>query len=147
LNLLLDSSVWIHHLRSGGLEELLAGIRGKFLLWSDSVVQAELVAGCRSKQERRVVARLFAPFERAARVVTPSEADYRRASLALSRLRERGRTLSNPGGALLDSLIASCAIQIGALLVTANSRDFESLRRELPLQLESYDSFRPRLSL
>ena len=146
MNLLLDSSVWIEHLRSGGLERLLPRIRGRFLLWCDSVVTAELTAGCRSKRERRTVARLFAPFVGAERVVSPSQQDFERAGLALSRLREKGRTLSNPGGALLDALIACCAIRVGALLVTVNWRDFESLRTELPLRIESLAPFELRLS-
>jgi predicted nucleic acid-binding protein len=146
LNLLLDSSVWIEHLRNGGVERLLPTIRGRFLLWCDSVVMAEITAGCRSKRERRTVTRLFAPFVRAGRIVSPNQQDFDRAGLALSRLREQGRTLSNPGGALLDGLIACCAIRVGALLVTANWRDFESLRTELPLRIESLSSFQDGMS-
>jgi len=146
LKLLFDSSVWIEHLRHGALEELIPLIRGRFLLWVDSVVAAELVAGCRSKRERQVVVRLLKPFVGAGRIVTPVGGDFQRAGAALSRLRERGRSLSNPGGALLDGLIAACAMRIGGLLVTVNWRDFAALREELPIQVESLDVFTTRLA-
>ena len=145
MKLLFDSSVWIEHLRHGALDGVFPALRGKLALWMDGVVAAELLAGCRGKREERVVTSLLTPFERAGRVAVPLYPDYQRAASALSRLRVRGKTLSNPGGALLDALIGTVAVRIGALLVTTNLRDFEALATQLPLVLEPLDRFAARL--
>jgi predicted nucleic acid-binding protein len=145
VKLLFDSSVWIEHFRRGALDGILPALRGKLALWMDGVVAAELLAGCRGKREERVVKGVLSPFERAGRVAVPAYADFQRAAGALSRLRSRGRTLSNPGGALLDALIGTLAVRIGALLVTANMRDFAAIATQLPLVVEPLDAFAERL--
>jgi predicted nucleic acid-binding protein len=91
------------------------------------------------------VARLLRPFERSERLLRPGRGDFERASLALSRLRERGRVPSGATSALLDALIAVVAVRDGALLVTTNIGDFERLAEVLPLRVEGFDSFLKRL--
>lgn len=145
MKLLFDSSVWIDHLRSGTLDGVIPALRGRFTLWLDSVVAAELVAGCRGKQERRVVERVLLPFERAGRIATPLHADFRRASAALSALRARGKTLASPGGALLDALIMAVARRIGAMVVTTNVRDFEALASRIPVTFHPFPGFVERV--
>jgi hypothetical protein len=44
LNLLFDTSVWVEHLRRGALDGVIPLIRGRFILWFDSIAGAELVA-------------------------------------------------------------------------------------------------------
>jgi predicted nucleic acid-binding protein len=141
LNLLFDTSVWVDDLRHGVLRFVLPRVRGRYFLWMDSVAAAELLAGCRTRRERRLVSGLIAPFERAGRVVTPAQRDFVRAAEALSKLRGTGLTLRNPGGALLDALQAACAVRIGALLVTENVSDFEKLARFLPVSISSFSDF------
>jgi predicted nucleic acid-binding protein len=141
VKLLLDTSVWVEHLRRAALDRLMSPLRGRYTLSLDTVVASELRAGCRTKQERRVVARLCAPHERSGRLLCPSVADFERAAVALSRLRERGRSLSGGKGALLDALIAALAAREGALLVTGNVSDFALLATELPLRVESFVEF------
>jgi predicted nucleic acid-binding protein len=145
VKLVLDTSVWVEHLRTGALVELMPVLRTRFTLRLDSVTLAELIAGCRSKRERRVVERLAAPFERAGRILNPLEGDFVRAATALSRLREAGRSLKNPGAALLDGLIAAVCVREGALLVTSNLADFRLLALEMPLGMEAFAGFRNRL--
>ena len=54
---------------------------------------------------------------------------------------ERGDGPSRiPGTALLDGLIAAVCARIGALLVTANLRDFEALAEELPFRVGTLDA-------
>jgi predicted nucleic acid-binding protein len=89
---------------------------------------------------------LLAPFEKVGRVAVPDARDYTRAGEALSRLRQRGKTLKRPGGALLDALIASVAVRQGALVVTMNVSDFALLAAELPVRVESLASFARRAS-
>jgi predicted nucleic acid-binding protein len=141
-----DTSVWVDHLRAGALEEIIPAVRGRFSLRFDSVVAAELRAGCRTKRERRIVARVIDPFERSGRLVHPLPADFKRAAGALSRLREAGRTLKSPGGALLDAIIAAVSCREGALLVSSNVSDFRMLSSVLPLQTEGFGSFCERLA-
>jgi len=127
------------------LRSVLPAVRGKYFLWLDSVVMAELLAGCRSRSERRVIRRLISPFERAGRIVGPHPRDFTRAGEAISKLRGAGLTLKNPGAALLDALQAADAIRIGALLVTQNTSDFEKLARFMPVSLQDFDDFRRAL--
>ena len=136
MKLIFDTSIWVDHLRTGTLDDVLPSLRGRFWLWLDSVAIGELFAGARSKRERDVLSALVRPFEKANRVVCPEPNDFRRAGLALGRLRARGRALRNPGGALLDGLTAAVCARLGALLVTANLADFEALAEELPLRVE-----------
>lgn len=141
MNVLLDTSIWVDHLRGTAVVDLFPGIRRSHDLWIDSVAVGELLAGCRSKKERRVVETLAAPLK----LLTPGRADWVRAATTLSRLRERGITLRSPGGALLDALQAADALRIGALLVTHNLVDFRRLQAYIPLAVESLDEFRRRL--
>jgi len=141
VNLLFDTSVWVDDLRHGALRFVLPQVRGRYFLWLDSLVVAELIAGCSGRQERRVVSRLLAPFERAGRIVSSNHRDYTRAAEAISRVRGTGLTLKNPGAALLDALQAANAIRIGALLVTKNMSDFTKLARHMPVFIKSFEDF------
>jgi predicted nucleic acid-binding protein len=145
MKLLFDTSVWVEHLRRAALADVIGKLRGRFVLMMDSVVAAELRAGCRSKSERGFVGRLLAPYEAAHRLLCPTAGDFERAALALSRLRERGRLPSGAKGALLDGLIATMAVREGALLVTHNAADFATLAHALPLRFEHFEEFRRRL--
>jgi predicted nucleic acid-binding protein len=127
------------------LTPVIPALRGKFILWFDAVSAAELRAGCRSRQEREGVRRLLSPFQAAERVGVPEGGDYARAATALSRLREDGKTLKQPGGALLDALIAAVGSRIGALVVTLNADDFRMLSTVLPLHAETMTDFMKRV--
>lgn len=145
MKLVFDSSVWIEHLRRNVLTPVLPRLRGKYQLSMDALVAGELIAGCRSRAERRVVDALLAPFIRAARVRAATADDVREAGRALSKLRERGAGLSHPAGALIDSTIAITAVRMGALLVTENARDFEKLATVLPLRWETLSALWQRI--
>jgi len=141
LNLLFDTSVWVDDLRHGVLRFVLPQVRRRYFLWFDSVAAGELLAGCRTRRERRVVSGLLSPFERAGRIVSPNHRDFVRAAEALSTLRGAGLTLKNPGAALLDALQAANAVRIGAILVTGNLSDFRKLARVLPVSIRSFEEF------
>jgi predicted nucleic acid-binding protein len=145
MRVLFDTSVWVEHLRRGALTEVIPALRGKFSLWLDAVSAAELRAGCRSKLERSGVDRLVSPFEKAGRLAVPEAGDYVRAATALSRLREGGKTLKQPGSALLDGLIAAVGSRSGAIVVTLNIDDFRMLAEALPLRAEPLADFITRL--
>jgi predicted nucleic acid-binding protein len=145
VKLLFDTSVWVEHLRHNALDSILPGVRGRFVLWFDAVSAAELRAGCRRKRERDVVGRLLSPFEKAGRLAVPNAGDYARTATALSRLREDGKTLKQPGSALLDATIAAVGVRLGALVVTMNIGDFTMLADALPLHVESMSDFAARI--
>lgn len=143
--LLFDTSIWVEHLRRDVLGALFPSVQRHFILGLDAIVAAELVAGCRSKRERRVVDALRGPFERAGRLLAPERADFIRAAAAISRLRTRGKNLSKPGSALLDGLIAAVAVREGALLITLNHDDFAMLKEEMPLRVAGFQDFAANL--
>ena len=145
MKVLFDTSVWIEHLRHAALTPIIAVIRGRLTLCLDVIVASELRAGCRSKRERRVVAGLCAPHERAGRLLCPGAADFEAAALALSRLRERARPISGAKSGLLDALIVQLAAREGALLITHNVGDFRALASEIPARVESFEDFAQRL--
>jgi predicted nucleic acid-binding protein len=139
-----DTSVWVEHLRGGGVADLIDVMRRRCVLQMDAVVAAELRAGCRSRRQERLVESLIAPFARARRVVTPVEGDFARAALALARLRASGLTLGRPAGVLMDGLIAAVAVRTGALLVTSDVDDFRMLATRMPLRVEGLDALAAR---
>jgi predicted nucleic acid-binding protein len=146
VKLLFDTSVWVDHLRHDALAGLLPRLRGRYQLAMDALVAAELLAGCRSRVERRVVEGLIAPFRTAGRLVTAKADDLGDAGRALSRLREGGATLRNPGSALLDAAIAVGTVRLGALLVSQNEADFRKLATVLPLRFETLAELEGRLA-
>jgi predicted nucleic acid-binding protein len=146
VKLIFDTNVWIDHLRGDALAPLLPQLRGKYQLWMDALVAAELRAGCRSPSERRVVDGLLAPFAGAGRVRAASGEELADAGRALSKLRQRGTLASGGAGALIDAAIAVVALRLGALLVTANARDFAKLATVLPFHWEPLHAFAARMS-
>lgn len=147
MKLVFDTNVWIEHLRRNALASLLTSLRGKYQLSMDALVAGELIAGCRSRKERNIVSALLTPFSRANRVRAATAADLADAGRALSKLRERGATLSNPAGTLIDATIAVGAVRMGALLVSENVRDFEKLATVLPLRWETRSALFSRLGV
>ena len=145
MKLVLDTSVWVEHLRRDSLDAVLPRLRGSYQLWMDGIVAAELLAGCRSRIERRVVQGLIAPFRKAGRLRVASAEDVLDAGVGLSRLREKGLTLKNAGAALLDAQIAVSAARLGALLVSANVGDYEMLATVVPVSFRGFTAFEAAL--
>ena len=145
MKLIFDTNVWIEHLRHDSLAPLLPLLRGKYQLSMDALVAGELIAGCRSRKERKIVDAVLAPFKRADRIRAATAVDIADAGRALSKLREKGATLSNPAGVLIDATIAVAAARLGALLVSENTRDFEKLATMLPVRWETLSTLSSRL--
>ena len=101
-------------------------------LFLSSVVASELRAGAGSaKQRKKLEEDVLGPFVRRGRVITPSAAAWDALGLTLARLREKeGLELARvPRSFAFDILLAYSCREIGAVLVTANVRDMERIRR------------------
>ena len=138
-SLVFDTSVYIAAIQGGlespALRALQEGLPRTHLA---SVVSAELRAGATNERARRAVDHFTRWAHRVGRVVTPSAASWERAGDVLSAIRQREPRLRSKLPSLWnDLLIALCARQVGATVITADVDDFALLRRYLQFQLRS----------
>ena len=110
----------------------------RFSTWSapglflSSVVASELRAGTRSSKSRRELEEgVLRPFVRRRRLLTPTAEAWDALGLTLATLRDKeGLELTKVRRSFaFDVLVAYSCRQIGAILVTANARDMERIRR------------------
>ncbi len=124
-----DASVYIGHWERGLYEEQLVAVRTAFVLRHSAVVLSELRRGARTREAQRRV-------ETLARFATiqwePTAADWWEAGALIRKIGDandwntgKRRDFQN------DALIALTARRHGATVVTADSRDFGLLAREL----------------
>ncbi len=125
----LDTNVLVDALRQPvELDRLKA-----FLSWAlpstvlSSIVAAELTAGARTENARRVLDdALLAPFERRKRIVAPSTAAWRRGGAILARTSSSAVSASRQN----DVLLAVQAREHGWVVVTRD-RDLRTLRAQV----------------
>ncbi|MBM3219152.1 MAG: type II toxin-antitoxin system VapC family toxin [Candidatus Rokubacteria bacterium] len=140
--LVFDTTIYIAAIR-GGLESAAARAltAGRARTYLSSVVSAELRAGATAEIARRAVHELTIWSHRVGRVVTPTAASWERAGDVLGRMRRREPALRSKTASLWnDVLIALCARQVGASVVTENLDDFELLRRYVRFDLAQLPS-------
>ena len=143
--LVFDTSVYITAIQGGLFSPAFRTLQENLpRTYLASVVCAELLAGATNQAARRAVLELVRRAHRVRRVVTPGASDWEHAGEHLGEIRRREphlrskiRTLWN------DLLIALCARQVGAMVVTHNARDFELLRRYLRFNLHILSSPSP----
>lgn len=130
----LDTNCYID--ASRGAEAL--GQLTRFSTWSapglflSSVVASELRAGASSSKSRKELEEgVLGPFVRRRRLVTPTAAAWDALGLTLATLRDKeGLQLAHVRRSFaFYILLAYSCRQIGAILVTANARDMERIRR------------------
>jgi predicted nucleic acid-binding protein len=135
MKLLFDSSVYVEAMRSGGAAgvELVRRV-GSAPVWCSAVVLEELYAGV-SSRDKKIVEKLERDFDRADRLLVPSQRDWSRAGQLLHIIAEKygfehiGRSrLTN------DALIATSAARTGITVITANARDFARLAEFCPVR-------------
>jgi predicted nucleic acid-binding protein len=101
-----------------------------------AVVVQELRAGVTPKQAARLEKHVFTPFERRARVLTPSYGAWKQAGAVLAQLADAEelqlRTVSR--GFVNDVLLAVTCREAGVTLVTENVRDFARIARGLKFE-------------
>lgn len=126
--ILFDSSIYIRAFRTKGdpnsqLRRLAVGSP----IWLSAVVLEELYAGV-GVTDRQVVETLERNFGRANRILVPNLADWTRVGIVLSQVGAKyGYEQIGRGRLTNDALIAMSAGRTGALVITANERDFAKL--------------------
>jgi len=125
---LLDTSIYISALRRGDQAALaLRRFAANSPLWLSAVVLEELYAGA-GERERRVLERLERDFDRAKRILVPSQRDWTEAGKVLARLADKyGYEQIGQGRLTNDALIATSAGRLGIRVITANQRDYSRL--------------------
>ncbi len=129
--IVLDTSVFIDHLRTGCHQKRIDSLSG--LLRTSSVVLSELLRGSTGAAERSFLRAL----KKNHSLLTPSERNWLESGHILEEIRadrvyspERLRDLH------FDVLIALTARSHGARLITSNRQDFELIREYKTFSLE-----------
>ena len=123
---ILDTSVYIDNLRSGRFKQEILDL--KYIVRCSAVVLAELSRGARSSEMKRFVDDL----EKNLRVVAPSEREWVESGRIVSRIAAaKGYDIHKTREIHFDVLIALTARRIGALLITCNAADFETVHEFL----------------
>jgi predicted nucleic acid-binding protein len=129
--IIVDTSVFIDHLRSGRHEERIQSLTG--LLRTSSVVLSELWRGTTKSAEQRFL-RLLA---RNHPVLTPTQQNWQESGEILAKVNAKhGFTPNKLRDLHFDALIALTARSHGGRVVTSNGADFEILRTFRHFDLE-----------
>ena len=131
----LDTNVYIAALRDAHQLALLKrfSMRAGLRLRLSAVVAMELRAGAITRLHAAAVDALVGLFVERGSVVTPSFEAYAQAGRVLAgvHMGERMPVASLPRSFVNDAILASSCREAGAVLVTANARDFVTIQRHL----------------
>lgn len=125
----MDTNVYIGHWERGLYEENLSAVRRAFVVRHSAVVLSELRRGTRTREAQRVVEDLF----RIARIQwEPTPGDWWEAGRLIRKIGDVRRWHTNKRRDFQnDALIALTARRHGATVVTADTKDFDLLAKEL----------------
>lgn len=128
---ILDTSVFIDHLRNGRHQQRIEAVTG--LIRTSSVVLAELWRGATQPAEREFLKALA----RNHPILTPTEKNWLESGQILGRIcADKGFKPDKLRDLHFDVLIALTARSHGARLITSNRSDFELISGYRKLQLE-----------
>lgn len=128
---ILDTSVFIDHLRTGCHQQRIETITG--LIRTSSVVLAELWRGATKPAEQEFLRKL----EKNQPILTPTEKNWLKSGQILGKIHaDKGFTPDKLRDLHFDVLIALTARSHGAQLITSNRADFEMIHCYSKLQLE-----------
>jgi len=128
---ILDTSVFIDHLRTGCHQERIDSLTG--LLRTSSVVLAELWRGATKRAEREFLRAMA----RNHPILTPTEKNWLESGQILGAIyADRGFTPDKLRDLHFDVLIALTARSHGARLITSNRSDFQMISEYRLLRLE-----------
>ena len=119
---ILDTSIYVENLRTGRFEQELLTL--PYVVRCSAVVLAELTRGARSVAMKRFVRDL----EKNLRIITPGEQEWSESGRVVSKIAgANGYDVQKTREIHFDVLIALCARQIGAVLITLNAADFKTI--------------------
>ncbi len=122
--IIIDTSVFIDHLRTGCHQERIDSLAG--LVRSSSVVMAELWRGATKPAEHTFLGNL----EKNYPILTPTEKNWLESGRLLAKIRhDMGFSPAKLRGLHFDLLIALTARTYGARLITSDGNDFELIRK------------------
>ena len=125
--LVIDTNLYMDWLNAGRHEVAL--FQRDAVKYLSAVVMLELYAGAFSPSDRRIVRSLVSAFDRAGRILVPSDTILEDAGHTLRALQEsRGYRVTGSLSLVNDVLIALSARAIGATVLTSNARDFAAIR-------------------
>ena len=128
---ILDTSVFIDHLRTGCHQQRIESLTG--LIRTSSVVLAELWRGATKPAEREFLRAL----ERNHPLLTPTEKNWLESGRILAHIYvDKGFTPDKLRDFHFDVLIALTARSYGALLITSDRADFELISAYRKFQME-----------
>ena len=129
--IVLDTSIFINHLRTGCHQKRIDSLIG--LIRTSSVVLAELLRGATKPAERTFLRAL----EKNHPLLTPSENNWIESGHLLERIRaDLGCSPEKLRDLHFDVLIALTARSHGARLITSNGADFELIKTYRHFHLE-----------
>lgn len=122
---ILDTSIYIPFINKGVAYPPIDLKLGESMLYMSTVVIEELYAGASDRFSIRLLDRLYKTFWDLGRLIVPDGNDWQRTGKVIAKLAQKygfeKRFLSKIQN---DVLIALSARQVGAILVTHNTRDF-----------------------
>lgn len=129
IKVILDTSIYIPLINIGVAHPALQVDIGKPLIYLSATVVSELYAGAFDKKTIKLLDKLYKAFCDAQRIVAPSAADWQAAGSVIAKLGKKygfeDKYLSKLQNDLLISLSAR---QIGAYVITNNTKDFLRLK-------------------
>jgi len=128
--LLFDSSVLIPIIRGEADEALFQRALRTGRARLSSVVMQELYAGARTRADKKNYDGISQAFVRRGYMVTPNHDEWILSGVLLARYQQQYGEVE-PRDHINDILIALCAVQAGATLVTENVSDMERWKRML----------------
>jgi len=129
----LDTNLYIDWINRGLREDVMLG--PGLVRYLSAVVVMELRAGTHTRAGRTSIDQLVRAYASGSRLISPSRLVFDQAGSLLRKLKLAGQDVRS-ASFVNDVLIALTARLIGAVVLTANLRDFEAIRRFEVFELE-----------
>ena len=136
IKVILDTSIYIPFINEGIVDPILESDIGKPVIYLSDVVISELYAGALDNQSLKLLDKLYKAFYYRQRIVTPSAGDWQTAGKVIAKLgRKYGFENKYLAKIQNDVIIALSARQIGAFIITNNTKDFLRIKEFVNFKL------------
>ena len=125
VKVIFDTSIYIPFINQGIEYPAIELNIGKPIIYMSAVVIEELYAGAFDNASIKLLDRMYDTFEGIGRLAAPAASDWQRAGKVIAKLNQKyGFEDKYLAKIANDVLIALSARQIGAIIVTNNTKDF-----------------------